>query len=953
MWVIEPTIAATAIGASNATVGLSKSAVGGFAALRRRFRLLGTFAPELLVLNVEQASTTDADVIALSADDVRDVEQFLSSPQMEPVLAIFAVAKLSQPENLRDVALTRYRELFDNEAQKWVVETGGGWRSKTGAIIDRIDALYNGTLSGVSSTIDADELDEFINFVHAPALSGISAPSYLDRVVSIATDIGELAEVLGRSARVAEAIGAIDYQPIASHTDIDEPSKFLDLYVERSFVDDADGTPLAQESLSPTTNPFRHVLMGNPGAGKTTFVQHFKKTTSSSTLVPVVEITCRTYAKSAWEHSLTQHIVDRVNNEYAIRLTVDDVESMLLLGRMSVIFDGLDEVTDQSKRNTLVSRINSIACQYPVSSILVTTRILGYNRARLPSRLFTHIRLDEFDSQQISDYCGRWFNARKKPELIASFESESESVDDLRKNPLMLSLLCALYREHGAIPTDRRGVYHECADLLFRRWDSHRQIEHHEAMPKSAHRLMQEIANFVYKHAGLQDGIQETQLVKVLAHSLVDRDGYEMPDAQTDAQSFVNFCAGRAWLLASFGSDTRGQRMFGFTHRTFQEYFTAEDIARRAKDGDELVGEITAAFDKDETSVLPELLLQSYHYHRDDGAAVFKELVRTDTPSRLLLRLMEGVGLPRQHRSNAFRSFLTEWHTDGMTETAFNLLLGMNPQARAQFEQEYLDINSTIGNDQDRILLLDAWCGRVQSGIGGYHVEVWTPVMSAVARNLALRGVPMDLPAIANWLVALGIPPQRVWFGWEALACPSVYGAVPGVLWWTIDQRMGQGQDLEANTVRDAAVRDAYTAIAAGAKVPKPLLSEFRNYIHINNADSLEWSPAADHGTHPLDRFIDELAIYTLCTLHEGGEETDTLLDKLEPFYQGSIQDAFALRDKRVHSDENPARGDHTAGRHFIARAPQWLKPWFEGEESVVLYQDEPQHPPRENGLIL
>ncbi|WAL49793.1 NACHT domain-containing protein [Rhodococcus pyridinivorans] len=951
---IEPTVVATAVGASNATVGLGKSAAGGLSAIRRRFRLLGTFDPELFVLNAEEASTTDADVIGLSVTDVRDVERFLSSPQMEPVLAIFAVAKLAHPDDLRELALTKYRELFENEAQKWVVESGCGWRSKTSAIIDRIDALYNGTLSGVSSAVEAGEIEEFLEFVHAPALSGSTTTSYLDRIVSIATDVTRLAEVIKASTRVAEAIGAIDYLPIASHTDIDEPSKFLDLYVERNFVDSDDGLPLAQGSLSPSTNPFRHVLMGNPGAGKTTFVQHFKKTVSSSTDIPIVEIVCRTYAKSAWDKSLTQHIVDHIANEHAIRLTIDDVETMLLLGRMCVVFDGLDEVTDQSKRMTLVSRINSIACQYPMCSILVTTRILGYNRARLPSRLFSHIRLDEFDDQQVAEYCRRWFDSRQRPDLVASFESESESVDDLRKNPLMLSLLCALYREHGAIPTDRRGVYHNCADLLFRRWDNHRQIEHHEAMPKSADRLMQEIANFVYKHSSLQDGIQETQLVKVLAHSLVDRDGYEMSDAENDAQSFVNFCAGRAWLLASFGSDSRGQRMFRFTHRTFQEYFTAEDIARRAKTDNELVDEISAAFTKDETSVLPELLLQSYHYHRVDGAArVFKELVRTEAPSRLLLRLMEGVGLPRQHRTNAFRSFLTEWHANGITETEFNLLLAINPQARAQFEQEYLAVDSTIGDDNDRVLLLDAWCGRALSGIGGHHVDVWKPLMTTVAQNMASRRVQMDEPAVANWLIALKISPQRAWFGWEALACPSVYGAVPGVLWWTIDQRMGQGQDLEPNTVRDEAVRSAHVAIKNGAKVPHPMLSEFRAYIYLNNADFHEWRPATNHGSHRLDHYLNELAIYAVCALHEGGEETDILLGKLESFYRGSIQDAFALRDKRINSGVEPTREEHTRGREFVSHAPRWLKPWFDGHMTVVLYEDQPRHTLPETGLIL
>lgn len=950
---IEPTAAASALGATNATVGLSKAVAGGISAARRRFRLLGTFDAQLLVLNADEAAASETEVIALSATDVRDIERFLSSPQMEPVLAIFAIAKLAHPDDLRELALTQYRELFENEAQKWVVDSGGGWMPQIGTIIDRIDSLYNGTLLGISSAVDTDEIAEFINFVQAPALTGISATTYLDRIITMATDVGGLANTIKLSLRIAEAIAGIEYQPIASHTDIDEPSGFLDLYVERSFVDVDDASQVTQQTLSPSTSPFRLVLMGNPGAGKTTFVRHFTKTTSDSTHIPVVEIVCRTYTKSAWDRSLTQHIADRINTEHSIPLTVNDVENMLLLGRVCVVFDGLDEVTDQSTRIRLVSRINSIACQYPMCSLLVTTRILGYNRANLPNQLFAHVRLDEFDDDQFSDYCRRWFASRQRPDLHASFESESESVADLRKNPLMLSLLCALYREHGAIPTDRRGVYHKCADLLFVRWDSHRQVEHHEAVPKTADRLMQEIASFVYKHAGLQDGIQETQLVQLLSHSLRDRDGYEHADADRDAESFVNFCAGRAWLLASFGTDARGQRVFRFTHRTFQEYFAAEDIARRVENDNELVNGISEAFAADETSVLPELLLQSYSYHREGGARVFKEMVRTGVPSRLLLRLMEGVGLPRRHRTDAYRRFLAEWHDEGITETDFDLLLGINPQARTQFENEYLDPTSLIGDDVDRMLLLDAWAGRILSGRGGHHIDAWMPLMAGVARDVASRGAQTDRPALPNWLPSLGISPLRTWLGWDALACPSVYGAVPGILWWTIDHRMGQGQDLDTNAARDEAITAAHTALESGAQVPLPLLAKFRSYIHLSNADSLAWSPAANYGTHPLDRLIGQVAIYTLCALHEGGEETATLLNKLEAFYPGSIEDAFALRDERVRSDRGPAQNAHTHGREFVSHAPQWLQPWFHGRASVVQYQEQTRRPNQGTGLIL
>ncbi|MEI4747785.1 hypothetical protein [Rhodococcus erythropolis] len=196
--------------------------------------------------------------------------------------------------------------------------------------------------------------------------------------------------------------------------------------------------------------------------------------------------------------------------------------------------------------------------------------------------------------------------------------------------------------------------------------------------------------------------------------------------------------------------------------------------------------------------------------------------------------------------------------------------------------------------------------------------------MTSVAEDMAARGVAMTQPATANLLVAFGISPRRSWLGWDALTCPSIYGAVSGVVWWTIDQRFGQGQRLEPNPVRDASVQDAYSAIKNGAQVPSPLLSDFRSYLYINNADFLDWTPATDHGTQELDRIIDELAVYTMCALHEGGEETESLLIKLRPFYRGSIQAAFtcATSDPVRHaSKEATGRACPPLHRSFTSMA--------------------------------
>ena len=42
------------------------------------------------------------------------------------------------------------------------------------------------------------------------------------------------------------------------------------------------------------------------------------------------------------------------------------------------------------------------------------------------------------------------------------------------------------------------------------------------------------------------------------------------------AREFVEFCRGRMWVFTDAGTTVSGQRLYGFTHRTFLEYFAAK-----------------------------------------------------------------------------------------------------------------------------------------------------------------------------------------------------------------------------------------------------------------------------------------------------------------------------------------------------------------------------------------
>src|SRR5690606_10608434 len=92
-------------------------------------------------------------------------------------------------------------------------------------------------------------------------------------------------------------------------------------------------------------------------------------------------------------------------------------------------------------------------------------------------------RLTAFTEEQVREYVGKWFaieadnlNDQTKVQ-VRSFMAESHNVPDLRSNPLMLALMCNIYKGENYIPRNRPDVYQRCATMLFERWDKGRNIE--------------------------------------------------------------------------------------------------------------------------------------------------------------------------------------------------------------------------------------------------------------------------------------------------------------------------------------------------------------------------------------------------------------------------------------------------------------------------------------------
>ena len=189
-------------------------------------------------------------------------------------------------------------------------------------------------------------------------------------------------------------------------------------------------------------------------------------------------------------------------------------------------------------------------------------------------------RLDGFEEKQVADYARKWFAlaAGAQPGDAEAFLAESASVFDLRSNPLLLSLMCILYRGAGSLPQDRDEIYEKCTDLLIRDWDDYRRIRRELRAGRRVKPALRHLAWWLFTRPDGATAVTERQLISATAEFL--RGSFESPDDARDAaREFVEFCHGRMWVFTDAGTTAAGERLYGFTHRTFLEYFTAAHVA--------------------------------------------------------------------------------------------------------------------------------------------------------------------------------------------------------------------------------------------------------------------------------------------------------------------------------------------------------------------------------------
>ena len=388
------------------------------------------------------------------------------------------------------------------------------------------------------------------------------------------------------------------------------------------------------------TESYRPVILGDPGAGKTTLAQslgHQYSTPASNSqdgvgIIPFI-VSVRQYESRRRQQSLSiaQFIAEYITESYQIPVPTGAIDYLLATGQALVVFDGLDELLDIGRRRDVCTAVESFSELYATTAILATSRTVGYYEAPLQPSIFKVFFLLPFTDDDVAQYAKAWFAIddrlaiNERDRVAEAFLEESLSVQDLRSNALMLGLLCNVYRGVRTIPQNRAELYQQCANMLFERWDAGRGIIKSGLLKADARAALQDVALWIYKTTELTHGVPESLLRRRLTAYWMKR--YENPeDAEDAARALLQLWQGRSWILTDVGTSAeRKERVFKFTHQTFLEYFAAVQLARTLPSPSKLWRNLKPKVQRGSWDIVAQLSIQKLNESYDDAS---DEIVR-------------------------------------------------------------------------------------------------------------------------------------------------------------------------------------------------------------------------------------------------------------------------------------------------------------------------------------
>ena len=327
------------------------------------------------------------------------------------------------------------------------------------------------------------------------------------------------------------------------------------------------------------------VILGKPGAGKSSLIKYSisKILDRDSTIfkdisiyehVPFrIELHKYNNEKKKSSIGIISYLCKLLEEEYQLgSIAHIDIETILGERNTILFFDGMDEIFDVTERLNVRNDIENISKLFTKIRLVVSSRYESYKEVSFENKDFITYEVDDFNDQQIKEYVQKWYLAEESdekfrdPEIKESLIQLEKVDDELKRNPLLLSLILILYRNEQEIPTSKLEIYESCTKTLLDRRDRIEKGLHFQLKIPNKIATFSDLAYWQFTNLKDQSSSLTNEQVKfhIQEYLLSKTEFSDVETAEKATEEFLDFAKIRSIYFEN-----------GFTHKTFLEYFTA------------------------------------------------------------------------------------------------------------------------------------------------------------------------------------------------------------------------------------------------------------------------------------------------------------------------------------------------------------------------------------------